>query len=231
MDPCRIMEESSSMTQERDMEDAPASSRAVTAGFRFRLKDPVTLEFLTDTIFDLTGWPADTLLKYKDILANLFAEGSQDRLLDTLEGCLASGQPKTASLSILDAKGFRRDLRVTAMPSIGAAAQERLVDGFLSAMPAAVDADIRLEDLSHGLPGAAYRCALDDDFTIHYMSEGIADLTGFSAAGFNAGRMSFDDITHPDDIARIDSESDAAIEENRPLRLEYRLRHRDGHDV
>ena len=87
----------------------------------------------------------------------------------------------------------------------------------------------RLHSLIANIPGVIYRCACDADWTMAFISDAIASITGYPAADFIYNQTrSFASIIHPDDSVRVEQEVKAAIEARQPYRLEYRLVHKDG---
>lgn len=79
------------------------------------------------------------------------------------------------------------------------------------------------------IPGAAYQCAMDPDWTVIYISDAIEALTGYPAQEFigNAVR-SYASVIHPDDATVGNQAMHEAIAANEPWAIEYRLCHRDG---
>ena len=90
------------------------------------------------------------------------------------------------------------------------------------------ESDARLHSLVANLPGAAYRCALDADWTIKYVSDGIVDIAGHAAGEFTSHRRSYASIIHPDDVAAVDRMVRSALAQRQPYALEYRIFHADG---
>ena len=84
-----------------------------------------------------------------------------------------------------------------------------------------------LEWLTRHIPGAIFRCADDDDWTMHFISEGIADLTGYPSAAFLANQVSFKDLIHPDDLDRV-MEAGLNNPPSYAYAIEYRIVRRDG---
>ena len=74
------------------------------------------------------------------------------------------------------------------------------------------------------VPGAVYRCEVDDDWTMLGIGDDIETITGYPASDFigNAAR-SFSSIIHPDDRERVHQECGVAVAADRPFALEYRV--------
>lgn len=86
------------------------------------------------------------------------------------------------------------------------------------------------QSLIENLPGTAFRCKCDEDWTMLYLSSGIDSITGYRADELlNNAVTSYGKLNHPDDNARVASEVSAAIEADRSWDLQYRVRHRAGH--
>ena len=79
------------------------------------------------------------------------------------------------------------------------------------------------------LPGMAYRCAFDDNWTMAFVSEGCRDLTGWTPAELVGNAVvSYADIIHPAD--RDSAPVFAAVASGRPFDLEYRIITRSGEE-
>ena len=84
---------------------------------------------------------------------------------------------------------------------------------------------LSLELLLSNLPGAAYRCRNDGEWTMEFISDGVEKLTGYTAASFMAKPgLSFASIIHPDDRAGVQRTIAAALAEDRHFQLTYRIR-------
>jgi diguanylate cyclase (GGDEF)-like protein/PAS domain S-box-containing protein len=74
------------------------------------------------------------------------------------------------------------------------------------------------------LPGLAYRCRFDQQWTMQFLSEGCLALTGYpSSALIDNHEIAFVDLIHPDDRAYIVAVWDEAYAQNIPAVLEYRI--------
>jgi PAS domain S-box-containing protein len=86
-----------------------------------------------------------------------------------------------------------------------------------------------LSTLLSNLPGMAYRCCNDERWTMDFVSEGAAGLTGYVPDDLmNNERIDFVSLIHPDDRATVQYEVRAALDEQRPFQLTYRITTADG---
>lgn len=88
----------------------------------------------------------------------------------------------------------------------------------------------RLQSMINNFPGAVYRCRNDARWSMLFLSETVADLTGHhSHEFFGEQALSFTDLTHADDVQRIYDEVQQALAERRAFELVYRMQHEQGH--
>lgn len=88
-----------------------------------------------------------------------------------------------------------------------------------------------LESLISGLPIMVYRCRNDQNWTMDYVSGGSKGLTGYSPEEIiNNSTLSYARLIHGSDRPRIWNEVQAALGENQPFDLEYRISTREGEE-
>lgn len=85
-----------------------------------------------------------------------------------------------------------------------------------------------LSSLLKNFPGAAYRCENDEQWTMHYLSDAVTQLTGYSAQAFIDKKVSFVDLMHPSDVIRLNEVSEQALRDKTSFELEYSLKRADG---
>src|ERR1044071_2827406 len=86
-----------------------------------------------------------------------------------------------------------------------------------------------LATLLGNLDGMVYRCRDDANWTMEFVSDGCQRVTGYAPTELLLnGRISYEDITHPEDRARVRTAIHAAIAEHRRFDIEYRIHHADG---
>jgi PAS domain S-box-containing protein len=86
-----------------------------------------------------------------------------------------------------------------------------------------------LRSLVANIPGAVYRCACDEDWTMQWLSDEIEQISGYPASDFIDSRVrTFASVIHPDDRAQVERSVMDGVNAQRPFMLEYRIRRRDG---
>jgi diguanylate cyclase (GGDEF)-like protein/PAS domain S-box-containing protein len=92
-----------------------------------------------------------------------------------------------------------------------------------------INSDRMLGDLLRIMDGMIYRCAIDRHWTMLLLSDSCRDITGYSADEICHNRViSYEDITEPEDRESVRNVLNAAIVEQVPFTLEYRIRCKDG---
>ncbi len=78
--------------------------------------------------------------------------------------------------------------------------------------------------LMSNLPGMAYRCLNDRDWTMQFVSEGCLALTGYEPEDIVCGRkVSFGELMHSEDRQVVWDDVQRAVTEDRPYTLSYRI--------
>jgi PAS domain S-box-containing protein len=81
-----------------------------------------------------------------------------------------------------------------------------------------------LSTLMGNLPGIAYRCSNDRDWTMEFISEGCLELTGYSSAQLIGNRvLSFGSLIHPEDQEMVWNNVQDALNEGQPFQVIYRI--------
>jgi two-component system nitrogen regulation sensor histidine kinase NtrY len=80
-----------------------------------------------------------------------------------------------------------------------------------------------LATLISNLPGIVFRCLNDRSWPMEFMSDGCAELTGYSADDFVSGRVSYGAIIHPDDRNTVWNAVQDAVARRSGYRTQYRL--------
>jgi PAS domain S-box-containing protein len=87
----------------------------------------------------------------------------------------------------------------------------------------------QLATLMSNLPGMAYRCRNDQNWTMEFVSAGAQTLTGYTAAELMGNRaVAYASLIHPDDRAAVWNQVQADLKQGKPFVLIYRLRTATG---
>lgn len=103
------------------------------------------------------------------------------------------------------------------------------ITGYIKASEALQESERALSTLMSNLPGMAYRCLYDDNWTMLFVSQGCRELTGFEAEEIigNKGRT-FASIVHPEDNGVGTLQIRQAVRDKSSFEIEYRIIQRDG---
>ncbi len=79
------------------------------------------------------------------------------------------------------------------------------------------------------VPGVIYRCLLDENWTMLYISDAIEHISGYPVSDFlNNSVRTFADIMHPDDTARVASYIQSQLDKGEAYKVDYRIIRQDG---
>ncbi len=85
-----------------------------------------------------------------------------------------------------------------------------------------------MASLMGNLPGMAYRCHNDRDWTMEFVSEGSYRLTGHRPDTLTSRVVRYGDLIHPDDRERVWAEVQAATAQDLPFEMTYRIAAANG---
>jgi PAS domain S-box-containing protein len=99
------------------------------------------------------------------------------------------------------------------------------------AMEAVQRGEARFRTLLSNIPGAIYRCALDADWDMEFISDNIELVSGYPASDFVLSAVrSYASIIHPDDREGVEAIVNDAVAKREPFVLEYRITRADGRE-
>jgi len=91
------------------------------------------------------------------------------------------------------------------------------------------ESETKFRTLLANIPGACYRCNHDADYTTEFISDAIADISGYPATDFVHNQVrSFASLIHPEDVALVAAAVDEGVVRRQPFTIEYRIQHKDG---
>ncbi len=87
----------------------------------------------------------------------------------------------------------------------------------------------RLSTLLESLPGMAYRCKNDPDWTIEFVSAGVEELIGFKDQDLIGNRkISYAQLIHPDDRQKVWDQIQDALAKKQNFEITYRIKLNDS---
>lgn len=79
------------------------------------------------------------------------------------------------------------------------------------------------------IPGAVYRCQLDTDWTMMFLSEAIAEISGYPSSDFiHSQSRTYSSIILPEDRKNVETAVNEGLDNHVPYVCHYRIRHANG---
>ena len=208
-------------------------------GVAYRCADDAdyTMEFISDAIEALSGYPASDFVNNSvrtygsiihpedvDAVARIVADGLKNR------------RPYEIEYRVLHRDGSMRSVFERGQGVFDEVGKAVYCDGVIFDVTERrhIEAELRESEekfrtLIRNVPGACYRCAYDNAYTMEFISDAIADVSGYPAADFiGNGVRTYASIIHPDDLAMVVRLVDEARTARAQSSIEYRIIHRDG---
>jgi diguanylate cyclase (GGDEF)-like protein/PAS domain S-box-containing protein len=146
------------------------------------------------------------------------------RALDTGRPITTRQQPLLVTSRDVDNE---RLLRATCTPVTGPGGDSAILFHGLDVTDSfsqGTDFDRFFETIIRNLPGFVYRCEVDRDWTMRYLSIGTSQVTGYAPDELiDNQERAYADLIHPDDRKKVWREVHSAIEEKRAFRIQYRI--------
>jgi len=102
--------------------------------------------------------------------------------------------------------------------------QARFIADRRRAAQALQESERKLATLMANLPGMAYRCLDDGAWTMEFVSEGCADLTGYASEDVIGNqKIAYNEIVHPDDRRDVHVKIKQALAAHHSFEIEYRI--------
>ncbi|MBR2513747.1 MAG: EAL domain-containing protein [Halomonas sp.] len=201
-------------------------------------------ELQANFTYPLLGTPCETVVGRESCLypCDVQSRFPRDELLGQLGAESYLGVPLFASdgsaiglLAILHNRPMQVDavendiIRIAAAQAGAELGRRQAEDALRRSELTSRESERRLNTLLNHLPGMAYRCLNDSDWTIQLVSQGAEALIGYRPDELEGSRLvSFASLVHPEDKPRLEQEVEASIRQRRPYQIVYRNRHRNG---
>lgn len=87
----------------------------------------------------------------------------------------------------------------------------------------------QLSNLMSNLPGMAYRCRFNSEWTMEFVSQGCLELTGYTAEELIDNKdISYTELIHHLDRENVVKTISVSIQKRKPFNLLYRIKNKDG---
>ncbi len=170
-------------------------------------------------------------------LGSVLAEGSDDAVGKVLEA-LRKGAPLPGDAVIGSPRNKKeryvlsgtpvRDERDTAGSIIYLTPQETCGEDGLTASDLRYE-NKRLATLLANLPGMAYRCKLDENWTMEFISDGCMELTGHAVSDLLGNKViAYGNVIIPEDQDKVTDAVMGAVTKKQRYSTNYRIRTKEG---
>jgi PAS domain S-box-containing protein len=192
--------------------------------------------FMSQQIERILGYPVQDWLDDPQFFPKVLHPDDRDRVLEEHAHAHRTGQSFTSQYRMIakdDRVVWFEDVVTIVRDDSGTPVQAQ---GFLIDIThrkatelALSDSEERFRTLVGNVPGVIFRCDIDSDWTMEFLSDEIEELVGYPASEFIHNRIrTFASVVHPDDREGLEAEVGEAVKEGRPYTTEYRVLHRDG---
>lgn len=205
-----------------------------TYDWEFWLSPDLTFSYCSPSSFDITGFEPTDFYRDPRLLQRLFSPGDWKHLIRIFTS------PEEASLPlefrILHANGEERWIGVAVTPvydedgsSLGVRVSNRDITDQIRIKKSMKERDRALRTLMSNLPGMAYRCRNDREWTMEFVSEGCLLLTGYppEALMFN-NQVSYNNLITLEDRDTVWDAVQHGLENDEAYTMTYRIRRADG---
>jgi PAS domain S-box-containing protein len=211
-------------------ENAPGVIYLCRNNYRF------TMHYVNDAIERLTGYPKELFLNDIISFRDLYHPDDSIGLMPEDEAVLSQSGAFQLSYRICHRSGEWRWVEDYGGGVFDDAGRLLFLAGFMSditerkkAEEALHESERVLSTLMSNLPGMAYRCRNDEQWTTDFVSEGSLELTGYEPAELCKNQVvAYGDLIVMEDRRNVWDTVQKALCERRSFRLTYRIRTRQG---
>jgi PAS domain S-box-containing protein len=192
--------------------------------------------YVSPQIEGLLGYAPDEWLATPNMFWRVVHPDDAERVRVEHRNGYASGKPFSTRYRLIARDGrvvWVEDEVIVVVDAKGAPTQAQ---GFLldithrkAAELALGESEERFRTLVGNIPGLIFRCAIDGDWTMEFLSDEVEEIVGYPASDFVRNKVrTFASVIHPEDASRVARDVEEAVRENRPYTIESRMVHRDG---
>ncbi len=234
------------VTEQKKAEDALKESERRTStlignlpGMAFRCKNDAdyTMEFISDGCQNLTGYSSTDLTFSKNkAYGSLILPDDLDKVGRDISEGIKEKRRYTSTYRIRTASGDIKHVWEQGLPVMSPEGAVIAIEGFVSdtteqtrAQEALKENERKTTTLLSNLPGMAFRCRNDKDYTMEFISDGAREMTGYQASDLmNNQKLTYGSLILPEDGDRVWNDIQAGLNLKRGYTTNYRLRTASG---
>jgi PAS domain S-box-containing protein len=207
------------------------------AFYRSIVDEPYTMEYVSDAIEGITGYPASDFVGSQVRNFSSIAHPEDGAMVQqTLAEGLRKHQPFSVEYRVQHKDGSYRWIHERGQGVYDEAGKLRYLDGAIFDITEShkireelLASEQKFKTLLTNIPGVFYRCANDANYTMEFISAAITDVSGYPPSDFIGNKLrSYASLIHPDDVALVDEAVNAGLARHEPFTIEYRIVNRDG---
>ncbi|HET6221493.1 MAG TPA: PAS domain-containing protein, partial [Dongiaceae bacterium] len=207
------------------------------AFYRSIVAEPYTMEYVSDAIESITGYPAADFVGSRVRNFSSIAHPEDGAMVQqTLAEGLRKHQPFSVEYRVQHKDGSYRWIHERGQGVYDEAGKLRYLDGAVFDITEShqireelLASEQKFKTLLTNIPGVFYRCANDANYTMEFISAAISDVSGYPPSDFIGNKLrSYASLIHSDDAALVDEAVNAGLARREPFTIEYRIVHRDG---
>ena len=185
---------------------------------------------------ELLGLPHDAILDHERLLNSIHPE-DRERVRELAQGALAQGAGFESDCRVVWPDASEHWVFVKGCIHRDAAGRPDRLEGVVQDIAGRkrLETELResqreLSSLISHLPGVVYRWQNDAQWSVDFVSDGIAAMTGYSRSDLEQRSITFNELTHPQDRQRVRSAVDAALANREAYQLIYRIVTKSGEE-
>jgi two-component system, sensor histidine kinase and response regulator len=245
----RLAEQTRALQQTlREREQAETNLREAEAGYQALVEQlPLAIYirglnvrtsnmYVSPQVEPMLGYPAEQWRTDPDLIKTVIHPDDLDRVLAELAEVRRTGEPLRTEYRCIASDGrivWVEDLTFVVRDDHG---KPQYVQGFLlditerkRAEESVTQSEEKFRTLVANVPGVVFRCEIDADWTMRFISDAVEEISGYPAEDFIDNRKrTFTSIVHPDDVGPLARTVEQAVAAGRSYITEYRIRTRDG---
>ncbi|MFH2037241.1 MAG: PAS domain S-box protein, partial [Candidatus Zixiibacteriota bacterium] len=225
----RKLAESELLISEQRFQDISANMPGIIYQFLLNTDGSFTIPYMAESVINMSGITASEFMKNAAIIYEIIHPDDIDNFNFAIKKSAESISVWELEFRVIFNQNEIRWIRGKSNP-------RKLEDGSILWNGVLIDitsqkradellkeSERKISTLIGNLPGMTYKCKIEKEWPMDYISEGCLELTGYSATQFLKNDVIFNSIIYGDDQERVWEDVNKAIRQKRRFELEYRI--------